>query len=715
MFLNRKSVPFSDRPAHKAAWLLCLTATSASAFGNSTSAGPYTIDWHTEPATIAVGKAKLMAIVRDHKGNRLAPTSFKVLAQMPGMPMGEHEQTAVADSQTGQLVAPISFAMEGNYDLVFKVDGDQGSAQAKASIQTGETIHPNDTEDRSGSGFPSGFNSSPIILWSCAGVMLLGIVIVLQRKRKIISGAVLISLLVLGACVGGARWAVNNLRRPGSMTPLEVQSMAMDALPPEGVIPVSLAPVHFGKAEETVTYSGQAVGFNDQDIYPRVTGSIVSMPYYVGDVIHRGQVVARLDRSQLTPMTAQQRSALQASEMGVVSSAADYRAAAAMVVEASSEEGQYKAAIDEAEATLQAAKENLAAQNAMAASAEADVRDAEAQQASAQADRDFAVADQERAQKLLEAGAISKSEFQRKDTDARKMIEGVNAMRSNVRSLEAKALASKAQARASNAAVEAAQHKLEQAKNEMHVHMAHVTTARATAESAKSKIGQAEANAKQAAFALAAATANEGFATITSPIDGVVTARLVAPGTLVQPGTSILKISQISPIRVQANVAAHDLSRMHKGAEVRVISDGHIVAHARLTSVSPSVEYGSRTGTVEAILPNSNRTLNPGAFLTLEIGISDLGNLSLVPVEAIQYGPQEAQFVWIATPIPSTKTYSIRKVAVSLKGRRGGIASVVGNLKPQELVVTSGFGDLVDGATVSASAGVSQMETGNGQ
>ena len=673
------------------------------AFAQPFQVGPYRVDWRTDPAVVPLGKAKVVLKVTDSAGKPVSGVKLRVLAQMPGMAMGEREQPAIQDA-SGDYVAPAVFGMEGGYDLTVRADGPLGSGEAKASLSTGQKTS---MESPAGQSTKAPWTAVlavvtlVVISWFSRGAFRRSPTGQEQMGGKSIR-PVVVSLILISACVYGAYWAVNNLRRPGSMTPLEAQVMQMDAPPPEGITPVTLGKVEQGIVQGTVRYPAQAAGFSEQDVFPRVTGTLIYMPFYAGDKIHKGQVLARLDRTQLSPMTEQGRAALAASEMGVQSSSADYRAASAMVTEAQSEEGQYKAAIEEAESNLLASQENLEAQKAMSNAADSDTKDLESQLVAAQADHEFNQAELERMKQLLAAGAISRSEFQRKEADAKKSTSAVNSMQSSVGSMEAKALAAKAQARSADAAVSAAQHKLEQAKNEMRVHLAHVTTAQATADSARSKIAQAQSMAQQAAGSLAAATANEAYSTIVSPLDGVVTQRLIPPGTLVQPGQSILKVAQIAPIRLQSNVASQDLSRIQIGAVANVLKDGKKVGTARITSVSPMVDSSTRTGLVEAMLPNKDLTWKPGQFLTLEIAIGGSAESSLsVPTEALQSGPSESQFVWVATPSGEKDRYAVKRVSVKPTATGTSRTSINGELTEGEWVVASGFDGLTDGVTVS--------------
>lgn len=64
--------------------------------------------------------------------------------------------------------------------------------------------------------------------------------------------------------------------------------------------PVTLATVEQGPVRGTVVYTGSVAAYNEEDVYPRVTGRIVEMPVYPGDPVRAGQVVARLDDLELS-------------------------------------------------------------------------------------------------------------------------------------------------------------------------------------------------------------------------------------------------------------------------------------------------------------------------------------------------------------------------------------------------------------------------------
>jgi multidrug efflux pump subunit AcrA (membrane-fusion protein) len=82
------------------------------------------------------------------------------------------------------------------------------------------------------------------------------------------------------------------------MSVVEALAMEMEAMkPPEGVLPVATEIVKPRPFEVAVTYTGTVVPLNEELVIARVTGRLTWMPYYAGDRIRKGQLVARLDNA----------------------------------------------------------------------------------------------------------------------------------------------------------------------------------------------------------------------------------------------------------------------------------------------------------------------------------------------------------------------------------------------------------------------------------
>ncbi len=696
-------------PIRLAAILLSLLP--ALAFCVQGQAGPYRVEIVSDPAVLPVGKATLDVAVSDGSGKPVDGVTVKAIAQMPNMAMGEREQMAAPTGVPGHYRFTQSFSMAGGYDARISVAGPLGSGTATIPLETGKT-----TVAKASGGSPV------LALWPWAlGLCVAVFVLMRMRKtgqqldaRRALNPQAVGAIAVLGIVVAVAVYAVNHFRRSGSMTPIEAQTMTMDMPPPEGVLPVTLATVEKRPLGATVRYSGQAMGFVEQDVNARTGGVIVWMPAYVGTAVKKGEVIARLDTSQLAPQVAQSQAMVESARQGVGVAEAEYRQAQAMVDQAEAERGQYEGAVEEAKANLSAARDDRESALAGVASAQADERDAQARAASAAADQKYWAEEMKRESALLAAGAISKDEYERERADASKSEAAARQAGEQVRSAHAKVQGAEASVRRSASTVVAAQRKVDQAQAALLAHHAHVATARAEASAARQKISQSASGVSQAQAALQGVAAQAGYAEIRSEIDGIVTQRAISPGTLVSPGQTVLRVAQVRPIRLQANVPTADLARIHVGTPVSVKrADGTgAVLSAAVTSVSPSLDPVSRTGTVEVVLANRDKGFLPGQFVSLEFSVGSEGSQFVVPSAAIQSSVADGNtvqagatsaFVWVASPVSGQPNrFTVSRSTVELGESSGEFTSIRSGLEAGTRVVVTGASGLSEGDTVSA-------------
>ncbi|HXI15747.1 MAG TPA: efflux RND transporter periplasmic adaptor subunit [Chloroflexota bacterium] len=815
--------------------------------------GPYRVEISTDPATIPVGKAKLLLKVTDAAGKPVEGAQIRTLTKMPGMNMGEREETATPQpGQPGVYNARAAFPMGGGYTSDIKISGPQGEGTGSIPLQTGQNT-----------GGGSGGSSLMGLLPWIVGLALVGFVLYRMRRtgqhinwRGMLQPRTLAGIGVLVLMLAGVVYAVNNLRRPGSMTPLEAQGMEMSMPAPEGISAVELATVQRGAVRSTVRYTGQAVGYVEQDVYPRVTGTLEWMPFYAGDRVKRGQLLARLDVSQVAPQVAQQRAAAAQTAQGTSVARIEYQQALGAVNQAEAELGQKVAAVSEARsderkaraevnarrgavaearsgeqkaraeaankrggvqqalgqqrkarASLPEAQSALKAARGALAEAQSDLAAAQEEQsgaeseavaagtqiADAQAQLQAALADQEYWQKqlartaaLLKAGAVSGEEFQREKAQAENADAKVLQARARVKQVQATvrgaqsrtrragALIRSAQAKAQQAEatiagnqsrieqaradiftsearieqaraevsgagadiggaaariqqmeenvrgaqqeVGAAQARIRQAAAELEAHHANVRQMRAAANASRQRIGQAQSAAQGAQAGVSGAAATLSYAQIRSQTDGVVTQRIISPGTLVSPGQAILRVSQISPIRLQANVAEGDLKRIRVGSQVTVRerdNQGGKVKSlmARVTSIAPAVDPQTRTGLVEVIVPNTDRSFLPGEYVVMEIETGQSIGALQVPSVAIQQrtsasgeviSTQPTSYIWMAEPVAGQQgQFTVKQVEVRTGVSNGSTTEILSGLQAGQRVVTAGYQYLKEGAIVA--------------
>lgn len=399
-------------------------------------------------------------------------------------------------------------------------------------------------------------------------------------------------LIVLALVTAVTVYTVRTGRPPGAMTVLESQAMDMSVMKaPEGVLPVSVEKVRREPLAASVTYTGSVVAYSDEDVVARVEGRVLSIPHYPGESVQPGQLVAELDVVELQARTE--------------------------AVRAGAEKGQAEARASLAEAA--AAQHSREAAEAERESARLRIDQARAEVDSASAEALFREQALGRDKELFLQGGLSVEDLQRSQAETEEARTSLHNARVAVKQAAQEARAAERRAQSEGSTRGAA-------------------LARAQAGQAESRQALAEAEA--------AATV-AGYTRVTSLEGGVVTERLVSPGTLVMPGTVLLRIKRVDQLRLQARVPAEQAARMRVGDSVRVRPSGDREAFpARLTSIFQAADPVSRTVTVEAVVPNSGRRLVPGEYVEMTISLGSPEHRLTIPRAALRQDLEGHWFVF---------------------------------------------------------------------
>lgn len=655
--------------------------------GLKAAAGPYRIAVATQPSPIPLGRAEIVVQITDAAGKPVPGAQVQVLAQMPGMPMGEHREEATpVPGQPGAYRASANFQMAGKWDITVEIERAGGKSSAVVHAATGMRTGGGGLDLRS----PLGY-----FLLAVAALLLLAW---LTRRhagrpelratlRRTFNRATVGGVLMLVAIYFAGRYAVAHYRRPGAMSVIEAQAMDMAVMkPPIGAVPVAVAAVERGGLDATVSYTGSVVPFAEQDVSPRVTGWIRWMPFYAGNRVTRGQLLARLDAAELGSRVNERAAATTMAEhehMIAQEEARQVRAQASgaggAVADARQQARRAQAAVreatsdqDQAQQELVAAREERVQAEADLASAQSGAEDAQAAVSAAQADQEYWQSEIQRMAQLLKSGAVSGEEYQREKAQAENAEARLRQARAKeqqaqaeVRNTQSKIRKADAMIAAATARVSSVEAKVDQARAEVGSAAAKVSqmeaqrrAAQAAAEAAAHKIAHTAAGVQEARATLNTASVVQSYTEIRAEADGVVTQRLISPGTLVNPGTVILKVAQIRPIRLQANVAEEDLAAVRVGSRVRarVSNDPGRVIQATVTAVFPTADAASRTGVVEATVPNRDGRLLPGGYVAMEVSTTHRPSALRVPASAVVQTTQASDDVLALKPAAAVWT-----------------------------------------------------------
>jgi cobalt-zinc-cadmium efflux system membrane fusion protein len=173
---------------------------------------------------------------------------------------------------------------------------------------------------------------------------------------------------------------------------------------------------------------------------------------------------------------------------------------------------------------------------------------------------------------------------------------------------------------------------------------------------------------------------------IRSVIDGVVIARNVTVGQVVNTGFECFVVSNLSSVWVTAAVNERDLSLIHGGVSASVITQAYPgeAFHGAVTMVGNTLDPQTRTVPVRIVIPNPGARLRPGMFATAQIAEPQTQDAVFVPEDALQ-DINGMQVVFV-----TQDGTTFRAQTVTVGTRTAGKAEIVDGLRPGDRIVAAG-------------------------
>ena len=442
--------------------------------------------------------------------------------------------------------------------------------------------------------------------------------------------------LTLGLLAGSVVlvvWIVQTKRPPGAMALVEVQSMDMTAMkPPPGVFLVAAEEVLQRAVGEEATFPAEVLAYSDEDVVARVMGQVNRVLVYPGDRVKAGQLLATLNADEYAAMAGESRLMAAAKANMALAAQREIEERRSMVAKAKADRNAALASVarSEAEADAMAAEQRKSLR-------ERDMARADVEQM--QADLRYAEQEYARSQKLHKQGAISLDELQMAQRER-------DASSAKVRGAESKALAEEEGIRVAEKRVITSKRMVEEAKSMAAAAGSEQAQAEAAVRRAAAAARGASAEAQSARSGASGTATMADYRNLRALSDGEVSERMVSPGTAVMPGMAVLRLKVVDRVRVQAELPQSMSARVRIGTPVRLHGEG-IRKEATVTSVFPTVTPDSRTFRIEAIVENPDRTLKPGMFVSVSLGLSSGAAGLAVRSSAIQKSAEGGTYVWV--------------------------------------------------------------------
>ena len=233
-------------------------------------------------------------------------------------------------------------------------------------------------------------------------------------------------------------------------------------------------------------------------------------------------------------------------------------------------------------------------------------------------------------------------------------------------------------------------------------------------DNAESAERSAAAAVQQAKAGVTSARINLDYASVRAPIAGRAGKQQVTEGALVGTGdaTLLTSVDQIDQLYVNFSISASELDALRRAqgagdvtlqgqgkAQVEVLlADGSLYDQPGTLDFS-GVVVDPQTGAVSlrALLPNPNKSLLPGSFVTIKATMGEQSNVFVVPQAAIQRDANSAYAMVVG------KDGNVVRKNVVTSGQRAGNWLVTSGLTAGDQVIAAGLQKVREGAPAKAS------------
>jgi membrane fusion protein (multidrug efflux system) len=237
---------------------------------------------------------------------------------------------------------------------------------------------------------------------------------------------------------------------------------------------------------------------------------------------------------------------------------------------------------------------------------------------------------------------------------------------------------------------------------------------RADLDTAEANERTSAAAVKQSQAAVQSARINLSYTKVTSPIDGRAGQQQVTEGALVgQSDTTLLTtVDQLDPLYVNFTMSISDLNQMRQAqhaGNVTLTAQEKATVQITLPDGSPYGQVGTldfsdtsvnpTTGAVNlrALLPNGERQLLPGTYVTIAANLGEQNKVFLIPQQGLVRDTKGAYVMVVG------QDGKVARKNVTANSTSGSNWIVTAGLAPGDQVIVSGLQTVKEGGQAKAS------------
>jgi membrane fusion protein, multidrug efflux system len=210
------------------------------------------------------------------------------------------------------------------------------------------------------------------------------------------------------------------------------------------------------------------------------------------------------------------------------------------------------------------------------------------------------------------------------------------------------------------------------------------------------ELEKAEAQVKSDEAELALAKEDFAKTEIYAPFDGVLSNRQVCKGSYVSDGDELVRIQDLTPIRLTFQVPQKEIPHMKVGDKVTATTDVYPGKdfEGQVEAIEPSVDEKTRSVTVYATFGNDEELLIPGLYGRAQLKTSLNKSSSLyIPEQALVIRPNG---IYVYKKVGEKAALT----KITLGARLADQAEVLSGLKKGDQIVLEGQDKLHDGSLI---------------
>lgn len=473
-------------------------------------------------------------------------------------------------------------------------------------------------------------------------------------KISLVTLATLCSFIVVGGCVNRTA---------------QQQAKATAALVTEKAVTVAVDSVVRRDMAEYAPITGQLTTDAETSLGAKAGGRLVAVYVQDGDKVSAGQVVAQVDTSSQRIQLSQAASQVQAAQSQLNQALTTARITPTRSL----------AALNSAKAQLAQARAQLS--KAIAGSRPEEKAQAQAALRAAKSNMETAKTARDRQSNLFSQGAVSKqaldnaeNAYQAALAQYEQAVASLDIANNAVRSED----------------IEAAREAVRQAEEG-------VRTAEANRRmdvNLNDQVRSAQAQLQSARSQYTLVLQQIDDAKVRSSFSGTVLGTPLQVGTVVSPGTPILKVIGASGIYFEGDVPATMVAKMAVGSSVNITVDGATGTFiGRIDALSPAATNVGRVFRARIKFPSFDPALRAGLFARGNVKTRQESQVLTVPNLAIQdRAGQKVVYV--------VEGSAVREVPVTTGLEEKDFVQVQGQLKEDDKVVVKGAEDLSDKSAI---------------